>query len=170
MTNNRHERGSAIVEFTLAGIPMIFLIYLTIQLSIGMWNYHTLAYAVNEGSAYASVRGQGCTQNGNTCSTTVGTLATQIASAAIGIPADQVSVTLTTDSGQTIPCAPLNSCYSNTTTWPPATNSDNVPGKKITIAAQYQFPAVLSVFWPGTSPSRFGTISLPSRSTVQILF
>ena len=38
------------MEFTLAGIPVIFLIYSTIQLSTAMWNYHTLAHAVNEGA------------------------------------------------------------------------------------------------------------------------
>src|SRR5260370_32437638 len=99
MRINKSERGSAIVEFTLAGIHTIFLMYATIQLSIAMWNYHPLAYAVNEGAHYAAVRGQGWSANGNSCTATVGTLAHQIASAAIGIPADQVNVTLTTASG-----------------------------------------------------------------------
>src|SRR5262249_12388823 len=144
------ERGSAIIEFTLAGIPVIFLIYATIQLSIMMWNYHTLAYAVNEGAHYAAVRGQGCSQNGNSCGTTVGGLARQIAAAAPGIPADQVSVTLTTASGSDQLCAPLNSCYSNNSLWPPSSNNDNVPGKNITIYARYQYRSVLAMFWVGT--------------------
>src|SRR5215472_4752156 len=135
MRNKRCERGNAIIEFTLAGIPVIFLIYSTVQLSIMMWNYHTLAYAVNEGAHYAAVRGQGCSQNGNTCGTTVGALARQIAAAAPGIPVDQVSVTLTTASGASQSCAPLNDCYSNSASWPPASNGDNVPGKNITIYA-----------------------------------
>src|ERR1041385_4640042 len=137
MRKNKRERGSNIVEFTLAGIQVIFLIYSTLQLSIGMWNYHTLAYAVNEGAHYAAVRGQGCSTGGNSCGTTGGALAHQIASAAIAIPADQVNVPLTTAIGQAQSCSPLNSCFSSNTAWPPATNSDNAPGKAVTVSARY---------------------------------
>jgi len=170
MRENRCERGSNIVEFTMAGIPLIFLIYATIQLSLAMWNYHTLAYSVNEGAHYAAVRGQGCSTSGNSCGATVGTLARQIANAAIGIPSDQVSVTLTTASGQTQSCNPLNSCFSNSTAWPPATNNDNLPGKGVTVSARYQFPSALAMFWPGAGSSQFGAITLPATSTQQILF
>src|SRR5437879_4685548 len=164
MRNNKRERGSNIVEFTLAGIPVIFLIYSTIELSMAMWNYHTLAYAVNEGAHYAAVRGEGCSANGNTCGTTVGGLAHQIASAAIGIPADQVNVTLTTASGQAQPCNPVSSCFSSTTAWPPAANNDNKAGKDVTISAQYPFPSALAMFWPGAGSSHFGTIARPAKA------
>jgi Flp pilus assembly protein TadG len=170
MHKNKGERGSNIVEFTLAGIPVIFLIYSTIQLSIAMWNYHTLAYAVNEGAHYAAVRGQGCSTGGNSCGATVGTLAHQIASAAVGIPSDQVNVTLTTASGQAQSCSPLSSCFSNATAWPPATNNDNLPGKGVTVSARYLFPSALAMFWPGAGASKFGVIALPATSTQQILF
>ena len=170
MRRDKRERGNSIVEFTLAGIPVIFLIYSTIQLSMAMWNYHTLAYAVNEGAHYAALRGQGCTTGGNSCGTTVSALAKQIAAAAPGIPDSQVSVTLTTASGAATPCAPLNSCYSNSAAWPPAKNNDNIPGKNITISAQYQYPSALAMFWPTAGPSHFGSITLPATSTIPILF
>jgi hypothetical protein len=35
-----------------------------------MWTYHTLAYAVKEGTRYASVHGKGC-EAPNTCTKTV---------------------------------------------------------------------------------------------------
>jgi len=170
MRNKRRERGNTIVEFTLAGIPVVFLIYSTIQLGLAMWNYHTLAYAVHEGAHYAAVRGQGCTTGGNSCGTTVGALAQQIANAAIGIPSDKVNVTLTTASGQTQQCAPLSTCFSSSTAWPPATNSDNVPGKGVTVSAKYLFPSALAMFWPGAGVSKVGVIALPATSTQQILF
>jgi len=170
MQNKKRETGGNIVEFTMAGIPMIFLIYSTIQLSLAMWNYHTLAYSVNEGAHYAAVRGQGCSAGGNSCGGTVGTLARQIANAAVGIPSDQVNVTLTTASGQTQSCNPLSSCFSNSTAWPPATNNDNVPGKGVTVSARYLFPTALAMFWPGAGASQFGAITLPATSTQQILF
>src|ERR1051325_5615307 len=111
--DKKREKGSNIVEFTLAGIPVIFLIYSTIELGIAMWNYHTLAYAVNEGAHYAAVRGQGCTQNGNTCRTTVATRAQQIATAAVSVEADRLNITLTTKTGRTHTCYPLSICFSN---------------------------------------------------------
>ena len=167
---NKRERGSNIVEFTLAGIPLIFLIYSTIQLSLAMWNYHTLAYTVNEAAHYAAVRGQGCADNGNTCTATVGTLAHQIAFAAVGISPDRLSVTLTTSSSRTQTCNPVSSCFSNDTVWPPATNDDNRPGKNVTVSARYLFPSVLAVFFPGNGSVPFGTIALPATSTQQIVF
>jgi Flp pilus assembly protein TadG len=170
MRNHRRESGNTLVEFTLAGIPVIFLIFSTIQLGTAMWNYHTLQYAVNEAAQYAAVRGQGCSSNGNTCGTNVGTLAHQIASAAPGISADVVNVTLTTASGQTTPCAPLSSCYSRTAAWPPSANNDNAPGKSVTISARYQYPGFLAMFWPGVGASQFGQIVLPAISTQQIVF
>ena len=36
------------VEFVFAGIAAATLMICTVQVSISMWNYHTLAYAVHE--------------------------------------------------------------------------------------------------------------------------
>ena len=170
MRKNRNERGGNLVEFTLAGIPVVFLLFSTVQLSMAMWNYHTLTYAVNEVAHYAAVRGQNCSANGNSCGTTVGALAQQVASNAIGIPANQVEVKLTTASGQVTSCAPLNSCYSSTTAWPPSTNSDNASGKNVTVSAKYVFPTFLALFWPGAGSSKPGTIVLTAASTQRVLF
>src|SRR5436190_20757503 len=167
---SNNQRGSTLIEFTLAGIPLLFLVIFTIQLSLAMWNYHTLAYAVNQGARYTALRGQGCTSNGNTCGASVGTIATEIANSAIGIPSSQVSVTLTTASGQTRTCSPLSSCLSDSTAWPPAANSDNVPGKNISVSARYVFPSMLAIFWPGAGTSDFGIIALPASATQQVLF
>src|SRR5579864_6313961 len=54
----RRQRGSAMIEFTLVGIPMIFMLVSVFEISRGMWTYHTLAYAVKEGTRYAIVHGQ----------------------------------------------------------------------------------------------------------------
>jgi len=170
MQTNNKRRGSTLLEFTLAGIPLLFLLICTVQLSLAMWNYHTLAYAVNQGVRYTALHGQGCSTNGNSCGATVGTIANQIAAAAIGIPSDQVNVSLTTASGQTTTCNPLNSCFSDSTAWPPATNSDNVPGKNVTVSARYVFPFILAMLWPGAGTMRTGTIALPARATQQILY
>jgi Flp pilus assembly protein TadG len=170
MRTNKTQRGSTMLEFTLAGIPVLFLIICTVQLSLAMWNYHTLAYAVNQGVRYTALHGQGCWSNGNSCGATVGTIANQIAAAAIGVPSGQVNFTLTTASGQTTTCNPLSSCFSSSTAWPPATNSDNVPGKNVTVSAKYVFPFMLAMLWPGAGAMRTGTIALSASATQQILY
>jgi Flp pilus assembly protein TadG len=164
------RRGAAAVEFSLAGIASIFLILFTFQVSMAMWNYHTLAYAAHEATRYISVKGVDCTNPGNTCSVTVGDIARKIDSLLIGVPDGHVNFTLTTDSGAATACAPLNSCYSNTTVWPPSTNSDNATGKSISVSAVYQFPNALAFFWPGTRTQSFGTITLSASSKQTIIY
>jgi Flp pilus assembly protein TadG len=170
MKRRTSERGSAMVEFALAGVASVVLLISTFQLAIGMWNYHTLAYAVHEITRYIAVRGTGCTQPGNTCSVTVGTIAQRIAAVGIGLPSNKVNVTLTTQSGAITPCAPLNTCFSNVTVWPPATNSDNQVGTRITVSAKYQFQGALLFFWPGQAAQSYGAVWLPASSTQQIVF
>jgi hypothetical protein len=170
MTKQRNSRGSAMIEFTLAGLASTVLLISTFQLALGMWNYHTLAYAVHDGTRYAAVKGIGCTQPGNSCSVTVGTIAHRFAAVGIGVPSDQVAVTLTTDSGASTSCAPLNSCFSSVTVWPPATNTDNRVGKRITISAKYRYQSAMFFFWPGQSGQNYGAVWLPASSTQSILF
>ena len=158
------------IEFTLAGLPAIILLISTFQLATGMWNYHTLAYAVHQATRYTAVKGTGCTLPGNSCSVTVGNITQKIAAIGIGVPSSQVLVTLTTDSGVSTSCSPLNTCFANATVWPPATNSDNEVGKRITISAKFQFKAALLFFWPGQTSQSFGAVWLPASSTQPILF
>jgi Flp pilus assembly protein TadG len=166
----RGQRGSAMVEFALAGVGTMILFISTIQLAIGMWNYHTLAYAVHEATRYAATHGANCDKIGYTCSINVGTLASKIHSLSIGIPDHSVVVTLTTQSGAVTTCNPLNNCYTSTTKWPPSTNLDNKVGNRITISANYQYHSALLFFWPGSGTLQFGAISLPASSTSAIVF
>ena len=170
MKQTRHSRGSAVIEFTLAGLASTILLISTFQLAVAMWNYHTLDYAVHDGTRYSAMKGAGCTQPGNSCSVTVGAIAHRFAAVGIGVPADKVVVTLTTDSGTSTVCSPLNSCFSNATVWPPAANTDNHVGKRITIAAKYRYQSALLFFWPGQTSQNYGAVWLPASSTQSIVF
>ncbi len=166
----RRQRGSAMVEFVLAGIASIFILIGTFHVAMGMWNYHTISSAVHECTRYASVKGVNCTKPGNTCSVTLGTIAQQLATQSIGIDSGSMNATFTTDSGVATSCAPLSSCFTNTTVWPPSTNTDNRIGKYITVSAIYRFRSPLLFFWPGTGAQRFGDIWLPAESKQKIIF
>ena len=170
MPKRKPQRGSAMVEFATAGVASTFILISTFQLAIIMWNYHTMAFAIHEATRYAAVRGVNCTKPGNTCSTTIGGIATKINSLGIGIPSGTVNVTLTTDSGAVTSCSPLSSCFTNTTVWPPSTNSDNRLGKYINISGSYQFQSALIFFWPGAGTQSFGRIGLPASSKQTIVF
>jgi hypothetical protein len=170
MKRKRQQRGSALIEFTLAGIACMLWILATVQLAVGMWNYHTLAYGVHETTRYAAVKGIGCTKPGNTCSATVASIARKFESASTGIPSDQATMTLTADSGAQTTCSPLNTCFLDSTVWPPATNHDNQVGRRITVSARYQLRSVLIYFWPGGRSGSIGSVWLPASSTQTILF
>jgi Flp pilus assembly protein TadG len=158
------------LEFTLAGIPVIFLMTSTVQMGIGMWNYYSLARAVNQTARFASLRGSDCSSGANSCGTTVGALTTMLATKALGVPRSSLNVTLVTDSGAVTTCNPVTNCTANPTAWPPSTQSDNARGKKVTITAQYAFQSGLVMFWPGVGGAQVGTVNFPASSTQLILF
>jgi hypothetical protein len=158
------------VEFTLAGTASFFLLLGTFNGASAMWNYHTLANAVHETTRHVAVRGYNCTLPGNTCSLTIATIAQELASEAIGVSSSSVNVTFTTDSGAVTSCAPLSSCFTDSTVWPPATNNDNQVGRYIQVAAIYRCPSPLLFFWPGAATQNFGDLWFPAASTQKIIF
>ena len=144
------------IEFTLVGIPMIFVLISVFEISRAMWNYHTLAYAIKEGSRYAIVHGSGCTSDPmNSCQITLGQVAQRIQDAGIGLDPTQLNLTFTS-SGNSITCT-LSNCLANPTAWPEAPK--NNPGSTIAIRASLPFQSALAMFWPGTAGAG---ISLPT--------
>jgi hypothetical protein len=158
------------VEFSLAGIASITLLLTTIQLCIGLWNYHTLAYSVHEATRYVSTHGRGCVTATTPCSITVGDIVAKLATDSLGMPKATLNATLTTDSGDVTTCAPITACASNTTRWPPTSNLDNATGKRITITASHTFTHAMLLYWPGVFTQHFNSFVLPASSTETIVF
>ena len=165
---DRKRAGVAAIEFALVGIPVIFLLISVFEISRGMWIYHTMAYAVKEGTRYSSVHGWGCTTSGNTCSVTVANIAQKISDSAPGLLPTQLTLTFTS-SGGTITCVVSPACLANTNTWPPA--GANAAGSDISISGTIPFQSALAMFWPGAgSGVSFGTFQFPASSTESITF
>ncbi|HLK47448.1 MAG TPA: TadE family protein [Bryobacteraceae bacterium] len=168
---NQRQRGDALVEFTLVGIPLIFALISIFEISRGMWIYHSLAYAVTEGTRYAIVHGENCTIQPNSCQTTIAGIAGVIQYAGVGLLSDQLSLTFTSKAGSVGPCL-LKDCLiqaAYTSTWPPA--NANLPGMDVTISAKYPFSSAIAMFWPGTGPGLvFPTVNLPATATERIQF
>ena len=143
ITGNR--RGDTLIEFTLVGIPLIFVAISLVTVSVDMWQFHDLPYSVDMTARYVTSHGQGCSQNGNTCMVTIGNIASYFASQSIALDPSLVNVTLTDGSGSTN-CDPLNSCLSNASTFP--NTNYNSPGQDITIHATYTLRNPIAMFWP----------------------
>ena len=163
------RRGNAMLEFTLIGIPMIFLVIGTIEMARGMWIYHTLAHAVKEGARYAVVHGQGCAIPPNDCRVNISQISRVIRSAGTGLPANTVTLTFTPATGSATSCV-LSACLTNFTTsaWPP--DSASAPGVKLKISGSYPFRSAITMFWPGAGrpvPFRAVTLGADSRESIQ---
>lgn len=159
------RRGSSTLEFTLVGIPLIFVLVSTFEMARGMWNYHTIAYAVKEGTRYASVHGNNCAAP-NTCQITIAQITQKILDNGIGLPPNQLRLTFTSQSGTISNYA--STLLLNNTVWP--SSPGNAVGSAIQIDATYPFTSAISMFWPGAgSGVNFGTVTFPasSRETVQ---
>ena len=64
----KRRKGNALIEFTLLGIPLLFITISIVGASIDMWEFHNLAYASDATARYITMHGATCSQNGNTCS------------------------------------------------------------------------------------------------------
>ena len=133
------------LEFTLIGVPLIFVLLSTFEMARGMWIYHTLAYAIKEGTRFASVHGKNCATAPNSCTVTVSQVARKIQDNGAGLMADSLNLTLTTSCGSTT-CL-LRDCLADETVWPPAPG--NAPGMDVSISAVYPFRSFICMFWPG---------------------
>jgi hypothetical protein len=184
------QRGATTIEMTLVGIPIIFLLISTFEISRGMWMYNTAATAVREGVRFASVHGVDCVKlapaipnqyditandvvrviragagNGSTHSLNYG----PTGAGAAGLSEVNTLVTFTSASGSF-------SCNLAGTTltggcqalWPP--NLDNAVKQVIQITIQTPFSSALSMFWPGSKQVSFSVVNLWASSSDTVQF
>jgi Flp pilus assembly protein TadG len=172
----RGRSGNAMLEFTLVGIPMIFILISVFEMARGMWVYHTLAYAVKEGARFAIVHGQNCGVRPNICEITVGQLTTRIKDAGVGLMPQDLAVALyygdvNDGAAASVTCNPLASCLANGNFWPDPANPGAQVGQLISIRGAYPFRSALSMFWPGNyGPVKFMTVNFGATSTEEIQF
>jgi hypothetical protein len=163
------KRGSAMVEFVLAGIAGITLVISTVQLGLAMWNYHTLAEAIHETNRYVASHGRNCTVGGNSCGITVADVANKVKTLAVGIPDTSINMSLNSTTQQK-DCNPVSACESDTTQWPPADNFDNSPGNYTTITAKLVVKSAIISLWYGVTGSAVNSVAMSARSSVPIVF
>ena len=163
--HHTRESGAMLLEFTLIGIPLLFVPISVFELCRGMWTYQMVGSSVKAGTRYAVVHGQNCAVPPNVCLVTIGDIAGRIQATGRGLLWNQFNVTFTSSDNATISCAPLSNCFSNGTTWPPL--AVNAVGKPLQISGTYPFNSIISMFWPGNGPptgtlgsTNFGAVSV----------
>jgi hypothetical protein len=176
--------GNAQVEFTLLGIPIIFILISVFELSRGMWIYNTLAYAVKDAVRYAAVHGQLCVQASLECAVHIGgdpddekpPLARRIERAGVGLLPENLSVTIWSSTRPPVTHL-LKDWFSITDCFPTASDCTAtvdlgaMQGMPITITARYPFKSAISMFWPGGGKGMvFGTFNLPASARENIQF
>jgi TadE-like protein len=179
------ERGTALIEFMFAGVPLIFLLLIIFELCLAMWSYHTLATAVEDGAVYASTKGQDCTYTGNTCRVTISAIVQDILSAGIGINPNQLSLTFHSSASAfyaDIICNPASSCLTGTnasTYWPPALVSSGPPAvygntpaiSYVDITGTCPAPVpIISLFWQARSLAGIGSLQFSAKSRQIVQF
>jgi Flp pilus assembly protein TadG len=167
MRRRNEQRGSAIVEFALTGVPLIFMWIGIFWMSFGMWEFHTLQYATKMANAYVAVHGASyVTAAGSAIQ--VKNVATVLANNAVGIVPSSVTLTLTAGAQTPYSCR-LDACKSDSTTWPPT--AANSVGTNIQIKAAFTFLSAFGMWSPTAGTTSFAnSYSLAGYSEQQILF
>lgn len=167
MNRRRNSRGSTVLEFALAGIPMMLSFIGVVGMGLAMWTYQSLSYATKELNRYIAVHGSHCSSGSNSCSLTVGQVATAAESFAIGLSSSNLNLTLTSPS-TSYTCNPVSSCTSNSNAWPPT--ADTNVGTAIQVRMQYQVNPAFTMVWPGAKAATYGSYTLGSYSKQRVLF
>jgi hypothetical protein len=157
--------GNSVLEFTLSSIPLIFIILSSLQMSVAMWNYHTLNETVNITTRVVALRGADCASAG--CSMTVGGITTMVANKGIGLVPASLNVSLTDATGS-ITCHPVTTCESSTTVFP--RSGGNSVGQVVAISASYPFNSAIAMFVPGVGAQTFDSLTFTAISQQVIYY
>jgi Flp pilus assembly protein TadG len=184
MGRRKKQRGSAIVEFTLTGVPVIFVWISIVQMAIGMWHYQVLQSAVKVAAAYGSVHGA-TYKNAGASVVHISDVAQVLANYMIGMPPSSINVTFTawknssdatSDTNATTYTCELDNCISQSTyqtaAWPPGSGYDAPNGSEFSIKAVYVFHSGICMVapGPGTSPIHANSYTLPGYTHQMVLF
>ena len=164
------------LEFMLMGVPIVFLTFSVFEVSMMMWQYISMDQTVQATAQYISLHGYNCTLNTNNCTITVANIASYIENASMGLDPAKLNITLYTAScvgntctnTSTVSCSPVNTCNSNSTTFPPLAN--NSVGNDVQVQATYKMYNPIVMFWPSRATVSTGAVTLGATSTQRIQF
>lgn len=183
MASRKKQRGNTVIEFTLVGIPVIFMLISIFEISRGMWLYHTLAHSIKEGTRFAIVHGSNCNVYPSNCAVTIRDIAERIRRSAVGFVPDELQeLEFVSASRGTFTCTTLAACLDSGSPgdlyWPagpPGSAIEDYPDGRqfawVEIRAKYPFRSAIAMFWPGAGRGQnFGMFWLPASSRDRIQY
>lgn len=165
--NPDRRKGQSLIEFTLVGIPLLFMVTTVVTVAIDMWQYDNLVFAAQSTARYVAMHGRSCIQDGTSCTLTVANVVSYFTSHAIALDANKAKVTLQSASSSTV-CEPVSSCSASASQFPPA--ADNGVNFDVTVKVTYPITNPIGMFWPGSGTVRTSTFTLLGMSRQRILF
>lgn len=166
LTRSSARRGTALIEFTLLGIPLLCVTTSVMSIGLDAWQYWSLAYATDNTARYISMHGATCSQNNNVCTITTGQIASFFESQSMALSSASVDVTLTDSSGTTT-CNPVSNCASGSAFFP--ANTANSVGSDITVQATYKLTNPITMFF-GNNHVTGNDYTVGAKSKVRIQF
>ncbi len=160
----RGRRGNVLLEFTLMGIPVILLTISVVEISLAMWQYHTLEQCAVSGARYVVTHGANCA---GSCSITVGNVVTRITQTGIGLDPAKLSITLKSANSNTT-YNPASSYQTSATAFPPA--ADAAVGNDITVTVSQTISNPFLMYWPGAANVQQSAVTLSGTSRQRIVF
>jgi Flp pilus assembly protein TadG len=125
------EEGSAIVEFAMAAILLLTVVFGVIAICFALYTYNVVSEAAREGTRYAIVRGSSCNSFASACPASQTDIQDYVQY--LGFPGiDPNSMTVTANWSPTtagLTCTPSATC--------------NNPGNQVQVTVTYQFPLVI---------------------------
>ena len=155
------RRGNALVEFTLVGIPLMFVLFSIFEAARGMWQYVTLCHATEETIRFAVVHGENCGAAPNACTTTVAQVVTRFGRAGGGLNPAKVQLQLragclagaiyNAGACASVKTGTLETLLNDSSAWP----DFGAPGlESVEVIAQYPFETAFALLWPGVGGMR----------------
>lgn len=176
MTDRRKksQRGSAMVEFTLIGIGLIFVLISIFEMARGMWVYHSLAHVSKEATRFLIVHGKNCQERASCqAESTKGMLAARVQYHGVGlIPEDlqiQVYKVVGTTETQVVGTGNGFETVASLASSPAYWDITAEPGVGVRVGLRYPFRSALAMLWPGARRVNFTLVNLGAHSwdTVQ---
>lgn len=165
------RRGASLIEFTLVGIPIMFLLISVFEISRGMWMYLTAAHAARESARFIVVHGSNCKAPGEPCGRAISQIAQQLQSHLVGMDPNEVQVTFRAGCPPLKPfrdpsaCSgtrqPLQAYLSDASAvpWPGGAGAANLTFAEVEI--EFPFRSAIAMFWPGAGGGMtFGVVNM----------
>ena len=124
----RGERGASTLEFAVAAAIFFAMVFGVLEIGLALYAHHFIAEAARQGTRYAMVRGNTCTNNGTSCTVSTSQIQSYILGQVYpGIDSAQLSV------------ATVYAAYPAGGACSPNANCAN-PGNLVTVTVNYTFP------------------------------